>query len=120
MSAGTFQYSRYERNDGAIQRIRIQPETLGLTIATVANDPPTAAIDTAATVYARGSRRRFGVTARKISVLFTGTLPDGYSGDPVEVPILTPAFFNTITAGATGTYLTVPIEVLSVTAEQVR
>lgn len=121
MSEGTFVYTNYERNDGAIQRIRVQPETLGLTIDAVANAAPAGPRDTAGTVRVGSSRRSFGVTARRVAVRWTGAVPDGY--DPngiIYLPILTPGLFNDIILGATGTYLGNSIEVVGTTPEQVR
>ena len=45
MSAGDFQRSKYQSREGNIYRIRIQPETLGLTLGGTANSEPTGAID---------------------------------------------------------------------------
>lgn len=121
MSAGVFIYSKYERNDGSIQRIRIQPETLAAELPTATpNAAPAGAIDTATTVRARGSKRAFGVRARQVTLQFTGALPDGYSGDPVSIPILTNAVFNGIALGTTGTYLGQAVEVVGSSSEQVR
>lgn len=121
MSAGIFVYSRYERSDGPIHRIRVQPETLTAELPTgTANAAPAGPIDASITARARGSRRRYGITARKVLVEFTGALPDGYSGDPVSIPILTQAVFNGISLGTVGLYLGQPVSVLSTTREQVR
>lgn len=120
MSAGDFIYSKYEARTGGVYRIRVQPETEQATFNSVANAAPAGAIDQATTARARGSRRSFGATARKVLCEFTGTIPTGYNGDPVSVPILNPTVFDGITPGQTGTYLGEAIQVLSKTAEQLR
>ncbi len=45
MSAGDFQKSKYESREGNVYRIRIQPETLGLTLGATANTEPMGAIN---------------------------------------------------------------------------
>lgn len=120
MSAGAFIKSKYAADNGDVYRIRIQPETAALVLNAVTNTAPAGAVDQEITARARGSRRKFGVTARKVSLEFTGALPDGYEGDPVEVPILTKTVFDGITTGQTGTYLGSPVAVISKTNEQVR
>lgn len=120
MSAGNFIRSSYQARNGTIYPCRIQPETASLTIGSVANDPPAGPIDGSITARMRGSRRRFGVTARKVSLEFTGALPDGYSGDPVDVPVLSPGVFDGYNPGAAGTYLGQAVVLISKTAEQLR
>lgn len=120
MSAGTFTTSKYEDANGRIYSIRVQPETLGLTLNSVVNDAPAGNVDQPVFARARGSRRAYGVTARKVTIRFTGTPPTGYSGDDVSVPVLQQSVFNGYSVGQTGTYLAAPCEFLSKTGEQIR
>ena len=120
MSAGSFTSSIYEDDANRFYRMRVQPETLLLVINTVTNVAGAGPVDQPVSARARGSRRAIGATARTVSLRFTATLPVGYSGDPVSVPIMTPAVFNGINPGQTGTYLGSDVEVISKTAEQLR
>ena len=120
MSSGSFISSKYESNASNIYGCRVQPETVALVLNAVTNDPPAGAVNQEVSARMTGSRRQFGVTARKVTLRFTGTVPDGYSGDPVECPIMQNSVFNGITVLQTGTYLGAPVEVISKTSEQVR
>lgn len=121
MSAGAFVRTIYEDRAARFYNIRLQPETLALVVNAVTNDPGAGPVDQPVSARARGSRRAIGATARKISVEFDpGMAPTGYSGDPVEIPILTPVVFDGIVPGQVGTYLGAPITVISKTAEQLR
>lgn len=120
MSAGPNVKSRYKADNGDVYRCRVQPETLALTLNAVANAATADPVDQEVTARMRGSRRQFGITARKVSLEFTGVLPTGYSGDPVEVPIMQKTVFDGITTGQTGTYLGADVAVISKTNEQVR
>lgn len=123
MSAGNFVRSRYEtssENGGGIHPIRVQPETLALTIDGTANAATTSDIDRQTTARANKSSTAYGVGARAVVLEFTGAAPDGYSGDPVRVPVLTPDAFLAYQVGQTGTYLGAAVEVISRIAENVR
>lgn len=120
MSAGVFERTRYESNSGRIYSIEVQPETLLAEFNAVANAAPVGAVNQEVTARARGSKRAYGVTARKVLVQFTASLPTGYSGDPLYIPILTPTVFNGIEKDQAGTYLANPIRVLEKSSEQVR
>jgi len=113
MSAGRFTTSRYEADyDDLIHPIRVQPETLALTIATVANAPPAGAVTNRIRAKVGKGKREIGLGARMVTVAFTGTVPDGYSGDPIRLPVLSRALADVIVGGATGTYLGAPIVVV--------
>lgn len=124
MSAGEFTQSRYEANTdvgGGIYPIRVQPETLLLTLGGVANDPPAGASDQAIFARARKGTREYGVGARAVRLRFTGaTPPAGYSGDEVTVPIMTPTLFAAANPGTVGVYLEAPVVVVSRLPERVR
>lgn len=124
MSAGNFVTSRYETSSpglgGVIMPIKVQPETILLTIAGVGNDPPAGAVDFPLRVSVSAGNSEYGVKARKATLRFTGTPPTGYSGDDVSVPLLTPAMAAAAAPGATGTYLLADVEVISAKPETFR
>jgi len=123
MSAGEFVTDFYETSDengGFILRCRVQPETLAAEINSVANagaDGPATAPGSA--TISQG-RRSAGVNMRYVTLGWTATPPTGYSGDPVRIPVLTPATFTAWTLGETGTYQGAAVEVLSRVGETVK
>lgn len=124
MSAGVFVQSRYQSNadiGGGIYPIRVQPETLLLDIGGTVNNPPAGAANQPIFARARKGTREYGVGARAVRLRFdAGAEPTGYSGDEVVVPAMTPALFAAATPGATGTYLSAPVTVVSRLPERVR
>lgn len=121
MSAGTFTDSKYEAGNGTIYNCRIQPETAACVLGGTANAAPAGAATSEVSARSSGSKRAYGVTMRSVVLRFTGAAPDGYSGDDVSIPILTPALFNAIIAKTTtGTYLGAAVRVISKSGEQVR
>lgn len=124
MSAGEFLATRYETSSpglgGVIMPIKVQPETVLLTIAGVGNDPPAGAVDFPLRVSVSAGNREYGVKARRVTLRFTDGGPTGYSGDDVTVPILTPAVAAVASPGATGTYLLANVEVISTQPETFR
>lgn len=122
MSAGEFDRAKYELssdNGGGIASVRVQPETIAATIAGVANDEPAGDVNLPVTAKVSKGKREFGIGCRTVTLEFTGTPPDGYSGDPVTIPGLTPAFFAAAVKGATGTYLSQDVEVVGRSPESV-
>lgn len=121
MSQGAFVKSRYEFTTGStpgltetpICPITVQPETIGLTIGGASNDPPVGGTNIDVSASVSKGKRQYGIGPRKVSLRFTGTLPAGYTGDNVIVPILTNSFFNSISTGDTGTYLGADVAVAS-------
>lgn len=121
MSAGAFELSRYQRNDGEIHPIQIQPETAELQIATIDNDPPAGAATRQTLAFISKSNSGYGVRPRKITVRFTGTPPTGYKADQTyTLPALQAAIWNAAAPGATGTYLGVACVVVSRGAENIK
>lgn len=118
MSAGNFVRSRYESNSGEVYPIRVQPETLLLTIGGSSNTAPAGAITAEVSARANGSRRTLGMNARTVTVAFTAAQPEGYAANStLTIPVLNPTFWDTITRGATGTYLETAIEVVGKSPE---
>lgn len=107
MSQGSFEISRYEASfANFIMPIRVQPETVSLTDGTVPNDPPAGATDLPLFARARKGNTEYGVGARSITISFApGSEPTGYSGDSLNVPVLTEAAFAAYSIGDTVTYL---------------
>lgn len=118
MSAGQFTISKYESTelDGEIMNIRLQEETLVFAAGTP-NSPPAGAVTLPLFANVSANRNQYGVKPRKVTFEFTGTPPDGYSGDNLTVPVLTAAAYTAYVPGTTGTYLGAPIRILSRTPE---
>lgn len=115
MSTGAFIFSRYRSwYTTDVHPIRIQPETLTLTIGTTSNAAPTAAVDNNQRVVVSGGRR-IGIRPRKLGVRITdGGENDYLVGSVIYVPWLNDATFFTVAAqaGATGTYNGAQVEVI--------
>lgn len=122
MSSGAFTTTKYKSDSGGIYRIRVQPETTQLAISSTTNGPPAGATTEEISANARGGKRQNGVTARTISVKFTGAIPDDYLGTPLTIPVLDPDTFVSYTSppGKTGTYLGSAIEVIGFSPERRR
>lgn len=122
MSSGSFARSKYADDSGVVHPIRIQPETLALTIGGTANAAPAGNI-AAGVVSAKvsGSSRSLGLTARKVRFQFSGAVPDGYKpASTISLPWLVQSTFGAISPNATGTYLGQPIIVLGKSGETLK
>lgn len=116
MSAGAFSRAKYESDGGEVYAIRVQPET----IIAATNPEPAGAITAEPSAIANGSRRRIGVNARRVRVVFTAGAPAGYKPDsPIALPILTPTAFQALSKGETFTYLGGTVEVIGKTPEYI-
>lgn len=121
MSSGTFTDSKYESAAGDIYNCRVQPETLAATLGGTANAAPAGAATQKVSARSSGSKRAYGMTMRSVVLRFTGAAPDGYSGDDISIPILTPDLYNSLTAKTTtGTYLGADVIVQAKSGEQER
>lgn len=111
MSSGPFVLTFYGTDDGNTATIRVQPETLDLTIGTTPNaavsGPSTVGFPSAQTSQ---SRRALGVNARRVRVVYGAGASAGLPGLSATLPWLDPATYATISEGATGTYNTEPIQ----------
>lgn len=123
MSAGPFVYSKYlasEVNGGGVYKIRIQPETLNLVIATVANNPPVGAIDQRVSASTSRSMRSYGFHAAMVYIKFD-TAPEKYKqGSIIALPMLSTAIRAAAVGGATGTYLGETITVVGQRSEKAK
>lgn len=101
MSAGRFIIANYEREDGTNGPIRIQPETV------TSWNPQATGSRVGYFVQARGSKRRYGVSARSVTL----TRAVGSGGDynsatvSVRVPVLTKTAWNALSAGQVVDYV---------------
>lgn len=118
MSSGIFLDAFYEADNGAIARIRIQPETAATAIGAAPNVIPAGPADQLASAIARKGRREIGLGARYIGVSFA-TPPSGYTSEVLYIPILTPAVFNAANLGDSVTYLGATGVLISKTAEDI-
>lgn len=121
MSSGAFLATgKYEADDGGIYRIRVQPETVAANIGS-ANAVPAGAVDSTGSVRVGGGNRQIGIKARSVTVRFTETVPEDYApGQLYRIPILTPAVYDAIQPGSTGTYLGSAVVVVGKNPERVR
>ena len=122
MSSGAFTDSFYESNElGTIHPIRVQAETLALTLGGQANAAPagTSAIGPSAQV-SRG-KRSIGINARTVTVELTAALAGYLAGSKITLPWMDPDTFAAITPKVTtGTYLSTACKVVGKSPETVR
>jgi hypothetical protein len=94
MSQGAFINAKYEKNNGSVAVIRVQPETI------TEDNPVAGGTVTADRVRVSGSARRIGTKARQISVKFEGTAPAGYKpGSILRVPVFQKSIFDAMSEG---------------------
>jgi hypothetical protein len=109
MSAGSFdRTARYELdtdNGGYIVKARVQPETLAATDGTDANAIPADPVDISIHAYARKGKKEYGIGMRRVILTDPDPIPDGYSGEDVSIPVMTPATFAAWSEGDAITYL---------------
>lgn len=122
MSAGRFELTFYEDGNGTIHPIRVQPETLLLTINGVANAAPTGPADSGvASAQVSKGRNSIGYNARLVSIRFPTNPPDGYKPDQIiRLPWLRDTTFGNIQAGQSVTYLGSTGVVAGKTPEKIR
>lgn len=123
MSAGAFQLSVYQLDNTAnAASIRVQPETLALTLGGVANAPPAGAANVPGSAKVSGGARSIGINARMVRITFGATPPTGYSANStIALPWLVPATFNALAgAGVTGTYLGAAVTLVGKSPERIR
>jgi len=128
MSQGQFVRSLYVAtyDPAQVHPIKVQPETLALSLAlgsgAATNAPPSTATASTNPISANVSngKRSLGLTPRKISFRFTGTPPTGYTANQIlTVPMINPAL-SAASAGTTGTYLGVAVVVVGISPEVVK
>lgn len=120
MSSGPFQRSFYELNNGEIASIRVQPETLALSLGGGANTAPAGPATVPGSAVVSRGRRAAGINARLVRIQFD-TPPTGYKADSViQLPWLQDTTFDNLQTGDTGTYLGTPVTLIGKTAEAIR
>lgn len=122
MSSGSFQTAKYQLDSGngaGIASCRVQPETLAASINSTANSEPSGAVTLPASAKVSGGKREFGIAMRTVTLEFTSTIPDGYTGDNVRIPVMTEATYASWTKGQTGTYLGSDVRVVGRSPEVV-
>lgn len=106
MSAGAFEISKYQTNEGNVHPIRIQPETLAAAIGATTNAAPAAEADGEGSASVSKGRRANGINARLVRLRFTAAPPAGYQANgTITIPALLPAFYDAAKKGAEATYL---------------
>lgn len=123
MSAGEFQRAVYETNEGNFANVRVQPETLAAEVGSATNAEATGDVNQEASAIVGGSKRSIGINCRTVTLEWTSEPPADYSGDPVTIPALTPAFYNACNPNdntATGTYLGAAVRAVGRSPERVR
>lgn len=121
MSSGTFSKTKYESDSGTIHPIRVQPETVGITVGGGTNAAPAGALDSPISAKVSAGNRAFGLKARSITIAFLDTAPTGYKvGSYIRLPILTPTRYSGVAAGQTFSYLGQTATVIGKNPERVR
>lgn len=121
MSSGPFVRSFYSTDAGNVVRIRVQPETLALTLNAVANDAP-AGPATAGFPSAKVSlnNSEIGINPRNVTIAYTAAASAALQGLTVPLPWMNLATFTALPDGATGTYQGEPVELISKSNERIR
>jgi len=122
MSAGQFLRGFYTTDSGEVAGIRTQPETAALALTPGGTNVIPAGPATLPTrARVSGGRRRYGIKARTVTIVFTGAVPDGYKPDsPITLPVFTPTVYNAIVPDATGTYLGSSVRVVGKSPETIK
>jgi hypothetical protein len=122
MSAGAFLAdAKYESNNGSVHAIRVQPETLQLSIGGTANASPAGDVDSPFRARVGRSNGGYGLKPRAVTVRFTGTPPTGYkAGETYRVPVMQSTLWDTANAGTVCEYLGVAGVVVSTSPESIR
>lgn len=124
MSTGKFDYAKYETNDGLVVPVKIQPETLTLTLNSVANAQGSGSL-TPFLPSARvgGSKKQIGINARTVTVRLTadgaGENAGMKSGSLIRLPVFLPATYAAYSKGDVGTYKGIACEYAGHSAENV-
>lgn len=120
MSTGPFQDSKYADDLGNVYNCVIQPETLTLTLDSVANTATPAAVDMPVSAIMK-SGRKIGCNARTVRVEVTAVGTGPYAvGAILTVPVLTITNFNDYERGETGSYNGADVKFVGKTSENRR
>lgn len=105
MSSGPFSSSKYEANSGDIYPVKVQPETLTLTIGGSSNSAPAGTVDQTIRAKVSGSRRSYGVHTRTVTIELTAALTGYKENALITLPWLVQSTWEALAPDATGTYL---------------
>jgi hypothetical protein len=124
MSTGSFVDSIYQSNKPAdnLHPIRVQPETLTLTLGGQANTAPAGPATSELRAFSSTRKRRGAVNARKVGLEITAAGPNDYLvGSTLYVPWLDPATFYDVTLedDVTGTYNGASVRVIGSSEEKI-
>lgn len=124
MSTGSFEDSIYQSNkpDNNLHPIRVQPETLTLTLGGQANAAPGGPTTSELRAFSSSRKRKGAVNARKVGIEITASGPQGYLvGSQIYVPWLDPATFYDVTLedNVTGTYNGASVKVIGSSEEKI-
>jgi hypothetical protein len=105
MSAGAFVTTFYTADDGTVHPLKVQPETLTMSVDGNTNAPTATAATTKYYARVGGGCREIGVRARRVNIKFDNA-PAGYKQDQViSLPwVGSKAVFDAMTPGMAGTY----------------
>lgn len=120
MSAGAYINSFYNSNKtGDVHPIRIQPETLALTVDGVANAAAAGPAGSPISAQVSQSKRALGLNARTVTIKFPTAAPAGYKVDsPITLPWLAGVSdFDGFVKGDTVSYLGATGELVGTTGE---
>lgn len=127
MSAGPFSLGKYERDNGDVHPISVQPETTEAEFDGTANGFLQGAgtgISSDISAQVAGSKRSIGLHARKVAIRFgttAGSFPAGYKpGTTASIPVFQKSVYDAIKRGDNATYLGVIGTVTSKLPEIVR
>lgn len=101
MSKGTFVISKYDcEATASVHPIRVQPETLLISVAGTANSAPAGALSSPVSAQSSQSKRALGVNARTVTFKYPAPAPTGFKADsPITVPWLQPFPVGTFVKG---------------------
>lgn len=124
MSTGAFVEAVYESGKPVpnLHPIRVQPETLTLTIDGAANSTAAADPTSELRAFSSSRNRRGAVNARKVGLEITASGDNGYEvGSVVYVPVMTAATLSDylFPAGKTGTYNGASVRVIGSSPERI-
>jgi hypothetical protein len=107
MSAGVFEFGKYEAEDLKIWSVRMQPETKAFTSASAANDYAIGSITQGVgRLKTRKSPKALGLHPRTVTVAFGSDVPTGYEANAIEkIVVFTKAAYDAYLVGNSGTYL---------------
>lgn len=109
MSVGAFESGKYQGDDGKTWRCKVQPETKGLTLDSVPNAYPTAALTAGLPrLNISTSRRKQGIRPRYVTVVLTadgtGAVAGYLSGTKHNIVVFDKDVFDAYELQDTGTY----------------